>query len=152
MMAGEFRTEVQGKKVTFANKPGDRDGYTTFRRVVLHLSSIQDAGALFAEPLIFRESWTVPAESVTPEVLQSLEKQFVVTRDPAGGYRITKRTIGRIVVTNFDPEVLSNAERRALHEEAEHNLDDELVVDIRPGHPGGEFPLHGKFRLQSFST
>ncbi|MEO6027664.1 MAG: hypothetical protein ABIR79_12425 [Candidatus Binatia bacterium] len=153
LMAGEFRTDVGSRKVTYANRPGDRDGYTTFRRVVLHLSSIQDRGALYAEPLIFQESWTVPAGSVTPELLQSLEKQFVVAREPGNnGYRLTKRSIGRIVVTNYDPEVLTNDERHRLHDEAEHNLDDELVVDIRAGYPGGEFPLHGKFRLRSFAN
>lgn len=152
MMAGEFRTETNGTKVTYANRPADRDGYSTFRRVVLHLSSIQDAGALYAEPLIFRDTWTVPAESVTPEVLQSLEKHFSVKREANGAYSVTKRTIGRIVVTNYDPEVLTNDERRRLHEEAERNLDDELVLDIRAGFPGGEFPLHGKFRLRSFAN
>jgi hypothetical protein len=153
LMAGEFRTELDGRRVAYANKPSNREGYTTFRRVVLQLSSIQDRGALYAEPLIFDESWTVAAESVTPEVLQSLEQQFQVGRDPSGGtYRVTKRTIGRIVITNYDPEVLTNDERRRLHSEAEHNLDDELVVDIRSGFPGGEFPLHGKFRLRSFAN
>ena len=153
MMAGEFRTDLDGTRVTYANKPSDRAGYTTFRRVVLQLSSIQDRGALYAEPLIFTESWTVSAESVTPEVLQSLEKEFIVKREPgSSGYRITKRTVGRIVITNYDPEVLTNDQRRALHEEAEHNLDDELVVDIRAGYTGGEYPLHGKFRLRSFAN
>ena len=151
MMAGEYRTQLHGEKVTYFNKPSHRDGYSTFRRVVLQLSSIQDAGALYAEPLIFEESWAVKAEAVTPEVLQSLEKAFVVTR-AADGYRIVKRTVGRIVITNYDPEQLSNEERRRLHDEAEHNLDDEIVVDIRPGHPGGDFPLHGKFRLRSFAN
>jgi hypothetical protein len=151
MMAAEFRTDRPGGKVTYANKPADREGYTTFRRVALQLSSIQDRGALYAEPMIFTESWIVTADSVTPEVLQSLEREFTMTRDPSG-FRLTKRTVGRIVVTNYDPEVLSNAERRALHDEAERNLEDELVVDIRAGYPGGEFPLRGKFRLRSFAN
>jgi hypothetical protein len=137
MMAGEFRTERQGGKVTYANKPADRDGYTTFRRVALHLSAIQDRGALYAEPMIFTESWIVAADSVTPEVLQSLDGEFTVTREPSG-FRLTKRTVGRIVVTNYDP-VLSNAERRALHDEAERNLEDELVVDIRPATRAASF-------------
>ncbi len=151
MMAGEFRTERQGGKVAYANKPADREGYTTFRRAALHLSAIQDQGALYAEPMIFTESWIVAADSVTPEVLQSLDDGFTVTREPSG-FRLTKRTVGRIVVTNYDPEVLSNAERRALHDEAERNLEDELIVDIRPGYPGGEFPVRGKFRLRSFAN
>jgi hypothetical protein len=151
LMAGEYRTDVGTEKVIYQNKPSDTAGYTMFRRVVLHLSTIQDRGALHAEPLIFDERWTMPADKITPETLQGLEKDFTVTADAkSGAYRIAKRTVGRIIITNYDPEVLSNDERRRLHDEAESNLDDELIVDIRPGHPGGELPLHGKFRLRSF--
>ena len=39
-----------------------------------------------------------------------------------------------------------------LNEEAEQNAPDDLPVDIRPGFTGGEYPLHGKFRLRSFSN
>jgi hypothetical protein len=153
LMAAEYRTDVGDAKATYYNKPSDVGGYTTFRRVVLHLSTIQDRGALYAEPLIFEERWTMPADKVTPETLQTLEKEFTVTPDAkSGDYRLVRRTVGRIIVTNYDPEVLSNEERRRLHEQAERNLDDELVVDIRGGYPGGELPLHGKFRLRSFTN
>ena len=151
LMAGEFRTESEGKKVTYYNKPSDSVGYPAFRRVVLHLSTIQDRNTLYAEPLIFEDSWTMPAASVTPETLQSLEKDYSVTYDgKARSYRIAKRTVGRIIITNYDPKVLSNDERAQLNDEAEQNLDDELMLDIRADQPGGEYPLHGKFRLRSF--
>jgi hypothetical protein len=39
-----------------------------------------------------------------------------------------------------------------LNAQAEQNLEDELTVDIRDGYLGGEYPLHGKFRLRSFSN
>ena len=42
MMAGEYRTVEDDAPVSFANRPSDRIGYETFRRVVLHLSTIQD--------------------------------------------------------------------------------------------------------------
>ena len=151
LMAGEYHTEVGGKKVTHANKPADKDGYTMFRRVVLHLSSIQDRNALHAEPMIFDQEWQIPSASLTPDTLQNLQKDFSVAYDRrARAYRIVKRTVGRIIVTNYDPERLANDERVRLHEEAEESLDDELVIDIRPGFPGGEYPLHGRFRLRSF--
>ena len=152
LMAGEYRTEeVKGEKVSYYNKPSDPRGYPSFRRIVLHLSTVQDRNALYAEPLIFEESWTEPAASLTPETLQALTKEFSVTYDPkANSYQITKRTIGRIIITNYDPAVLSNEERMRLNDEAERNLDDEVTVDIRRGHVGGEYPLHGKFRLRSF--
>ncbi|MGH7897520.1 MAG: hypothetical protein ACREQQ_06185 [Candidatus Binatia bacterium] len=153
LMAAEYRTEVGGKKVAYHNKPSDEAGYRAFRRVVLHLSTIQDRNGLYAEPLIFEERWTVAAGSVTPQALQSLHSDFSVAHEPRGGvYRISKRTIGRIMITNYDPEVLSNEERRRLHEEAQRNLDDEVIVDVRGGYVGGEIPLQGKFRLRSFSN
>jgi hypothetical protein len=151
LMAGEFRTAVGGKRVTYYNKPSDKEGYATFRRVVLHLSTIQDRNSLYAEPLIFEDSWTLPAASVTPEALQSLEKELSVEyQAKSKSYRVSKRTVGRILITNYDPAVLSNDERARLNDEAERNLDDELILDVRAGYPGGEYPLHGKFRLRSF--
>ena len=102
-----------------------------FRRVVLHLSSIQDRNALHAEPLIFDQEWKIPSASLTPDTLQNLQKDFSVAYDRrARAYRIVKRTVGRIIVTNYDPERLANDERVRLHEEAEESLDDELVIDI----------------------
>ena len=84
---------------------------------MLHLSTIQDRNSLYVEPLIFEESWTQPAASVTPEALQALEKEFSVTYEPnERSYRITKRTIGRIIITNYDPAVLTNEERTALEQ------------------------------------
>ena len=48
------------------NRPSDPQGYAVFRRVMAHLSSIQDRHALNVEPLFFQRAWTVPAASVTP--------------------------------------------------------------------------------------
>jgi hypothetical protein len=151
MMAGEYRTAIDDRSIRYSNTPSDRQGYETFRRIVLHLSTIQDRNGLYAEPLIFEESWTEPAASVTPEALQALEKELSVSYEPKErSYRITKRTIGRIIITNYDPSTLANAERMRLNDEADQTLDDELLVDIREGHVGGEYPLHGRFRMRSF--
>ena len=151
MMAGEYRTENDGEKVSYLNTPHDHIGYEMFRRIVLHLSTIQDRNALYAEPLIFEDSWTMPEASVTPDSLLNLEKELSVEHDEkAHVYRLTKRTIGRIIVTNYDPASLSNDERAKLNDEAEQTPDDEMLIDIRYGHTGGEYPLHGRFRLRSF--
>jgi hypothetical protein len=151
MMAGEYRTAIDDRRIRYSNSPADREGYEAFRRIVLHLSTIQDRNALYAEPLIFEETWTQPAASVTPEALQALEKELSVTYEPSErSYRITKRTIGRIIITNYDPSILANVERMRLNDEAEQTLDDEVLVDIREGHIGGEYPIHGRFRLRSF--
>lgn len=56
----------------------------------------------------------------------------------------------RVVIANYDPWTLSPAEREALLEEATRSRPNEVLIDVRPGHPGGEWPLHVSLRLRSF--
>ena len=73
LMAAEIRLARKGNWEDVdicANRPSDRDGYTIFRRVMAHLSSIQDRHALHVEPLVLRYTWTIPESSVTPEAFQ----------------------------------------------------------------------------------
>lgn len=62
-----------------------------------------------------------------------------------------KPTIGRVIVSNYDPSDLPEVERIALHQEAELSPDNEVLIDVRADHPGGELmPLHAHLRLRSF--
>ena len=63
---------------------------------------------------------------------------------------MARRINGRVIITNYDPAVLSNEDRRRLHEEAEQAPYNDVLIDIRSGYTGGEFPLHGRLRLRSF--
>lgn len=147
----EFRT--QGGEEVFHNRPRNREDYATFRRIVLHLSSIQDRDKLYAEPLIFERHWTLPSSVVTGKDFQALEEKYTLNLDAEHDkYHLTKQVIGRTVLTNYDPSRLSNQERMDLNDEAEKNAANDLLVDVRPGYPGGEYPLHGIFRLRSFSN
>jgi hypothetical protein len=147
----EFRN--QNDADVYHNRPRNQEDYQAFRRIALHLSSIQDQDALYAEPLIFERSWTLPATSDMGKTFQALEHEYEIKYDPLSAeYQLSKQVTGRTVITNYDPARLSNAERIALNDEAEKNAHNELMVDIRPGFPGGEFALHGKFRLRSFSN
>src|SRR5262249_46492949 len=142
----EFRVMEEGQIVSYHNTPSDKFGYEKFRQIVLQLSTIQDRNALFADPLIFDQTWHVPAASLSPETLQALQKELAITYDEkAHTYGIEKRTVGRIIITNYDPGALSNEERIRLNDEAEQTLEDEVLVDIRYGYVGGEYPLHGRF-------
>lgn len=80
-MAGEYRTEADSQKVSYYNKPSDQTGYRNFRRIVLHLSTVQDGNALCAEPLVFEKSWTVPATAITPEALGEGDVGHLGTHD-----------------------------------------------------------------------
>lgn len=59
LLAGEFRKQGANGETAYHNKPSDR-GYPLFRRLVLHLSSIQDRNSLYVEPLMF-ENVSQPA-------------------------------------------------------------------------------------------
>ncbi|TAN71427.1 MAG: hypothetical protein EPN17_01395 [Methylobacter sp.] len=151
LLAGELRLNGSKPSVTYLNKPSDKEGYQLFRQVVLHLSSIQDKRKLFVEPLMFDQHWTLPAESMTADQLATLQKNYKIDyQAETKQVLLTKRVIGRILLTNYDPTTLSNEERIRLHEEADKGADNDVTVDIRPGYPGGEWPIHGVFRLRSF--
>ena len=152
LAVSELRMPRQGKDVAFLNDPSDMVGYPQFRRVVLHLSTIQDSNDLYIEPLIFRRTWTLPAETMTPEGLQALEHDEVTVKFDEGKhlYRLSARVTGRIVITNYDPELLADEEKIRMNEAAMKGPPNEIGIDIRAGYTGGEYPLTGKLRLRSF--
>ena len=134
-----------------ANWPGRREEYEEFRRRALHLAWLQTHRQLSVEALTFDEA--VLAALPTPlsggEQLVALERGW----RPAGlqAYELKKPMIGRIVITNYDPRTLTNAERLALNTRAAANGRNVILVDVRTGHPGGEFPLSGAIRLRSLN-
>jgi hypothetical protein len=133
------------------NRPSDNDGYQMYRRVVSHLSAIQDRHALYVEPLHFQHTWRVSADTITPEAFQAVYKDFSLTYDaPQRAYDITKRVNGRVMISNYDPSMLSDEERRRLHEKADEVPFNDVLIDIRAGHVGGDMPFRGRLRLRSF--
>lgn len=151
LMAAEFRLVHNGQEIAYHNQPSDTVGYSVFRRIVLHLSSIQDNNELYVEPLVFTQQWTLPESSVSADAFQSLQKEYSITYDPKQHlYHLTKQVIGRIIITNYDPDILSNVERIRTNDSAMKSPPNELLVDIRPGYPGGDYPIQGAFRLRSF--
>jgi hypothetical protein len=153
LMAQELRITENGQEVAYRNTPTDRTGYETFRRVVTHLSAIQDQNQLHAEPLVYNRTWTIPADSVTAEGFQALQTEYLVTYSRKdNSYTLRKQITGQILITNYDPNMLSPDERARLIDETEEGQLNDVSFDIRPGHIGGEYPLKGDFRLRSFNT
>ncbi len=150
LVALEFRTNDGN---VFHNRPRNVEDYSEFRRIGLHLASIQHSDQLYAEPLIFEKQWTLPLEKISAKAFQSLQKEFSIHLNAKDNACVlTKQVTGRMLLTNYDPSVLSNQERMNLNEEAEKNSQNDLLVDIRADYPGGKYPIHGKFRLRSFSN
>jgi hypothetical protein len=153
LMAQELRIKENGQEVAYRNTPADRMGYERFRRVVTHLSAIQDQNQLYAEPLVYNRTWTIPANSVTAEGFQALQKEYLVTYSQNDNrYTLRKQITGQILITNYDAHTLSPEERARLIDETEEGQLNDVSFDIRPGHVGGEYPLKGEFRLRSFNT
>ncbi len=150
LMAGEFRMERDGREESHHNRPW-HPGYRLFRQIVLHLSSIQDRSQLYVEPLIFQRTWHLPVEAVTADSFREIEKDYSIAYDPQQRlYHLTRQVTGRLIITNYDPDLLSNEEKIRVNDTVEQNAPNEVAVDIRQGYPGGEFPIRGKFRLRSF--
>jgi len=147
LLGAEVRLE--GDQLVHHNRPSDRDGYIIYRKVMAHLSTIQDRHALYVDPLHFDHNWTVPVSGVTPETFATTYKDFAVTCGKEQCL-VSKRVNGRVMITNYDPSVLSNDERIRLHAEAEQAPPNDILLDIRAGYVGGEYPMHGRLRLRSF--
>lgn len=151
LLAGELRIYGSPEVGIFANNPNDSRSYRLFRQAVLHLSAIQDRNRLYAEPLMFETEMTLSTDSMSADQIASLQKDYEVKIIDQGKHiKLKKKENGRIVLTNYDPATLSNEERKRLHEEADGRADNDVMVDIRPGFTGGEWPIHGVFRLRSF--
>jgi hypothetical protein len=143
------------KRVGFMrNNAKYHDEYAGFRRFVMHLESLQMENHLFVNNLIFdkvildsvKEPW-----DKDPSGLGEAVKNGVRWRhNDDGTYTVMKRTIGRVLVSNYDQRILTDEELDELNEISNHRPDNYVLVDIRPGYPGGEFSLFGMIKLRSF--
>ena len=152
-MAKELWVSHRDGAIAYRNNPSDKVGYEMFRRVVLHLSAIQDHNSLYVAPLSIERSWTIPAESVTAEGFKALEQDYQVAYNAKDQtFTLRKQVEGGTLITNYDPDSLSREERARLQYEDEQGLMSDVTFDIRPGHYGGDWPLKGDFRLRSFNA
>lgn len=153
LMAKELRMSHDDDAIAYRNIPSDKVGYEMFRRVVLHLSAIQDHNSLYVEPLSIERRWTIPADSVTAEGFKTLEQEYqVVYNAQDRTFTLRKQVEGGTLITNYHPNLLSREERFRLQNENEQGLQHDVSFDIRPGHFGGDWPIKGDFRLRSFNA
>jgi hypothetical protein len=130
------------------------DEYAEFRRFVMHLQSLQTRNQLFVSNLIFDkiilDSVKEPWDQDTIDLANAVDVGMRWQHNEDGTYKVTKRTIGRVLVSNYDSRLLSDDELNDLNEIANHRPNNFVLVDIRKGYPGGEFPLFGAIKLRSF--
>lgn len=151
--------EVQTQEGAFSrfilNWPTHPPEYEEFRRIAMHLAWLNARRRLFVGRVSFLE--TTQARLSTPpsaaDVQSAFEKDF--RWQPLAGdgdYALERRVTGRVVITNYDPRSLSDAERRALNARAGANPGNFVLIDIHPDHPGGDFPLFGALKLRSLNN
>lgn len=137
------------------NSPSRREEYTEFRRRLMHLASLDFTKKLRIASIMFEEAYPVALDrALSPvEVVAALEKGYRWTTPAKGQPAILSRKVtGRTAMTNYDIHRLTNDERRHLNEEIERFSPAHVFVDIRPGYPGGEYPLRGFIVLRSFNS
>ena len=135
------------------NRPAHREEYEEFRRIALHLAWLNAIRKLFVSRLTFTE--TTPANLSAPpppdEIRSAVEKEYRWrSLANAGMYELGRRVTRRVVITNYDPRALTDAERAELDAKAASNPKSFVLIDIRAGHPGGDWPLFGALKLRSF--
>lgn len=133
-----------------SNNPSRPEEYREFRHIALHLSSLKQSNALYAQPLIWEEVWPLALDHAM--TAQALERGYQWSQSRGGPPLLTKKVTGRVVVTNYNPIVLSDEERRRLHEEADRFPRDRVLIDIRQDYPGGSGALHGRILLRSLES
>ncbi len=149
----EFRTIENGTEEVYHNRPRNQEDYAAFRRMVLHLSTIQDQDHLFFEPLILTKRWQLPIQQLSSKDFSTLEKEYDISIDQAHEqYTLKKLQQSRLVISNYNPALLTETERQQLDDESQTLAPNDVLIDIRAGYPGGELPIHGRLRLRSFSN
>ena len=155
LMARGIAFDDERGPIVLFNAPSQGEGYREFRRRLLHLAGLDTERQLFVGPILFEESHTVRTNRPPnpDEVVAALDKGFRWEGDDEGKvHTVRRKAVGRLVIANYDPARLSNEERRHLHEEAQRAPLDSILVDIRPGNPGGDYPLHGSILLRSMNA
>jgi hypothetical protein len=134
------------------NSPSRPPEYEEFRRLVLQLAELNAHRQLFVGRLLFVETTEATLSGPPPanEWRSAVERDFQWNTGPSPSvHQLKRRVSGRVAITNFDPRTLTDAERVALNAKAANNPRNFVLVDIRPGHPGGDWALYGAFKLRS---
>ncbi len=139
---------ADGRRVFYENDPDEPEEFAEFRRRVLHLSALASAGALDVGPIPRQERWVPDPAAGLDGLAQLLELGFDVEPGP-GGPLLTREVDGRILLANYDPQFRSDEERAALEARAQEYPEGFLLVDVRPGGPGGDYPFQGWIKLRS---
>ncbi len=137
------------------NEASVREEHEEFRRIVMHLRWLNDNRKLFVGTLVFEENLITRPKDQPPtvsDIVTAIDRNLKWRQTADGRHLLTRKTAGRVTVTNYDPNTLGDTERRALNYLAGSSPSNFVLLDIRPGHPGGDWPIVGGIKLQSFAV
>lgn len=155
LVARGIAIEGEESPMLLFNTPSKGEAYKEFRRRLLHLAWLDHERKLHVGPIMYEEVIPVRLDRAPhpDEIVESLEKGYRwASNGEEKSYTLRRQAIGRVVITNYDTNRLPNEERRRLQEEAQRYPADYILVDIRPGFPGGDYPLHGTILLRSLNS
>jgi hypothetical protein len=147
--------EVQGPDGRFVrfieNDPRRPREYEEFRRIAAHLQWLNDNRQLFVRSLVFEDILISNFKAIprAEDINNGFNMGLRWRQKPDGNYELTRLEGGRVVVSNFDPMALTDAERFEINEKIKKNPGGFVYLDIRPGDPGGDFPIQGAIKLRS---
>ena len=133
------------------NDPSYPEQYEEFRRIALHLQWLNVNQHLFISSLVFVETLVEDFQGVmrAEDINDGFSVGLRWRQKPDGNYKLTRLSTGRVAVTNYDPKTLSEDERWTLNDKIKKNPAHFVYLDIRPGYPGGDFPIQGAIELRS---
>lgn len=150
--------EIQNRDGSFRrfilNNPLNTLEYKEFRQRASHLYWLNITRQLFVGRISFRESISAKlgSELSGSDLISALDKGYDWSQvDNNGEYVLSKPTIGRVLISNYDPQSLTNKERKALNRIISDRPSSFVLIDIHPDFPGGDYPLFGAIKLRSFN-
>lgn len=134
-----------------ANSPRWPEQYREFRHLALHLRWLAENRRLFIRTLIFEDTLFKDVKQLPRpgDLVKGLDAGLTWRQKSDGRYKVSKMTLGRVVITNYDPAGLSDRERWSLNERIKRNPVNLVYLDIKPGLAGGELALRGAIKLRS---
>lgn len=135
--------------IILVNQPSQTKSYQEYRRRILHLASLHHDQQLYIGRLHFRKVWPLPLNH--PLTWRALEQEYEWEETDSGGAPLlSRRVIGRVLITNYDPRRLSDSARHRLYLKIRQFPLDAVYVDIDPNYAGGTYPFQGHIYLRSF--
>ncbi len=144
--------DADGRSRQFVyNRATAPEDFAEFRRIVLHLSALQQTGRLqlgelaYSQPVLTQ----VKTQPSTSDIVTANSNSLAWTQNRDGTYTLSRAVRGRVLLSNYDPLTLDDSERRRLDAIAASRPDNFVLIDIRADRPGGDYPVFAALKLRS---